>query len=293
MKIALFGGSGFVGSNLLSTLQKKNYDVFEISRAPISDKSFRADISQWNELEKIDMQFDIVVICSSRLPQQEYNTKDLFDFVNINIIGVNNILLWSKERKVSKIIFSSTLSFLPCSDSQDETELIDIGSHYMYKVSKASAEHFLIGFCKSEKIDFCSLRIASVYGVGMKKDILFNFTSKIIKGEKIFLENSNLTADFIHIDDVIKVIVKCIENSVPAQVLNVASGNPTSLIDLITLIGKLLNVSSLPEMIIKSSKPINQKRYSAQKMKKMVSDRVPLSEGLNELIKDWYANSYF
>lgn len=287
MRIALFGGSGFIGGSLLKALNELQINVLEISRSPITFNSISADISNSIELNRIEGVFDIVIICSSKLPQTYYTDNDLGDFVKTNITGINNILAWSKQRNVSKIVYCSTLSFLPHNTvSRDEIELLDVGSHYIYKVSKAAAEHFLIGFCKSEKIDFCVLRIASVYGIGMKKDILFAFTEKIRSGEKITLQNLNLTADFVHVDDVVKVIMQCLKNTVSNEIINVTSSKPIYLVDLIKLLAQILSRPS-PEVSINSNQILERKIYSDQKMSKLVQDRIPLLAGLEQLLNSW------
>jgi nucleoside-diphosphate-sugar epimerase len=287
MKIALFGGSGFVGSCLLKELEKRNFEILEISRLPISRNAIAADIFKREELDKITGLFDAVIICSSKLPISKYEAEDIHHFVDTNIVGINNILIWSKQRNVSKIIYCSTLSFLPSSSGfTDEVVLLDVGNHYMYKVSKAASEHFVMGFCGNEGIDFCVLRIASVYGVGMKKDILYNFTSKIKSGEKIVLQTSNVTADFIHVEDVVRVIIKCLEVEVKNQIINVASTDPIKLIELISLLGQLLNMK-LPEVEVLSTKQIENKLYSVKKMNGLVGDTIPLSLGLQQLINSW------
>lgn len=287
MRIALFGGSGFIGGSLLKALNELQIDVLEISRSPISSNSISADICSSIELSRIEGVFDIVIICSSKLPQTYYTDNDFDDFVKTNITGINNILAWSKQRNVSKIVFCSTLSFLPYNTaSRDEIELVDVSSHYIYKVSKAAAEHFLIGFCKIEKIDFCVLRIASVYGVGMKRDILFAFTEKIRSGEKIILQNLNLTADFVHVDDVVKVILECLKNTVSNEIINVSSPEPIYLVDLIKLLARLLSRPS-PEVSINSDQILARKIYSDRKMSKLVQDRIPLTTGLEQLLNSW------
>src|SRR5882672_10025395 len=152
---------GFVGKRTLEVLHNALLDVTEISRNPYSNKSLSADITQLDSLGAIEEKFDCVVICAAKLPQKDYTFQDLNDYVDVNVTGVNNILVWASQRNVSRIICCSTLSFLPALGTAREGELIDTGSHFAYKISKAAAEHFVIGFCNERNIQYGALRISS------------------------------------------------------------------------------------------------------------------------------------
>jgi nucleoside-diphosphate-sugar epimerase len=284
MKIALFGGSGFVGKRVLESLQENSFEVTEISRNPVSNRNYQADITQLNSLSVIEKNFDIVVICSSQLPQREYHEQDFSRFIDVNIKGICNILIWAGQSGVKKIIYCSTLSFLP-TKSEDESELMDTNSHYLYKISKAAAEHLVIGFCKQRNMEYSSLRIASVYGPGMKKDILHLFYQKIIQGEKIIIQNSTFAVDFIHVDDVAKAVVKSCQYPVK-KIINIGSGNLITLPDLIQLIAKLVN-RQVPSMEILSREPIERRIYSANTVRSIIPEIRSLEAGLRDLISTW------
>ena len=66
-KILILGGTGFIGSNLISALQKKNYKIFCISRKKIkinyfkSVKYIKVDLTKKKHVLKKNFPVDIVI----------------------------------------------------------------------------------------------------------------------------------------------------------------------------------------------------------------------------------------
>ena len=283
MRIILFGASGFIGKRVQYLLNVNNADYTSISRTVSGLHYQYADITKPETLERIEGEFDAAIICSSVLPRQSYNLNDLSEYVVSNVIGVNNILIWAKSRRIRKIIYCSSLSIVPAYSS-DENDLIDVSSHYIYKVSKASAEHFLIGFCKQEQIEYVCLRISSVYGFGMKKDVILTLIDKITLGEKITIHNVNRRSDFIHVSDVAKAIVGSLSSSISNEIINVASGYQIGIEELVKLLSSLMN-KPMPALEIQSDLPVANKVYSTVKIKKLIGSQLDLKVGLMELIQ--------
>lgn len=282
MKIALFGGTGFVGRAVAASLKNANHNFFEVSRNATGHGSFNADISDYDSLDKIKEKAEVAIICSSQLPKTSYKYEDVATFVNVNILGVTNILRWSRERGVRKIIYCSTLSMVPAIQD-DETELIDSSSHYLYKITKSAGEHLVIGFCRQHDLNFLVLRISSVYGPGMKKDVVHTIISKIEKHENFVINNSNTSIDFVHVNDVAKTIVACLKTDYHNTIINVASCQQVKLAELVNIIGRLSGRKEIA-IEVKSDQALPSKGYSNHKMMHMIKEVVPLEDGLKELL---------
>jgi nucleoside-diphosphate-sugar epimerase len=287
MRVALFGGTGFIGREVTIHLVQRGYSFFEVSRNAVSPGSVRADITDYATLSAITEKADVVIICASALPKPSYADHDLALFASVNIHGIHNILRWSAQRGVTRVIYCSTLSMVPLNeDTGDEKELIDTGSHYFYKATKAAGEAVLMGFCKSNKIDYCVLRIASVYGPGMKKDIIDLIASKIKNREKFIINNASIKVDFIHVTDVARVIVASMDAMQTNLIINVASGTRISLDQLAFEISKILKKKV--DVEIRSGSMITERKYSVNRMKSLLGDYhlVDLQVGLKELLID-------
>jgi nucleoside-diphosphate-sugar epimerase len=202
----------------------------------------------------------------------------------VNIKGINNILTWAGQRGVRKVIYCSTLSFLPTDADAGNGILIDIGSHYSYKITKAAGEHFALAFCREHKVECCAVRIASVYGPGMHHDVIYSFFDKIRRKDLITIQNENIVADFVHVNDVAAAIVACITATVQSPVINVTSGKPVSLVALASLLAKLMNQPP-PRMKVISKDPVAQKEIGRGQVDS--HQLIALETGLAELIRTW------
>jgi nucleoside-diphosphate-sugar epimerase len=284
MRIALFGGSGFVGRKVLEMLRETSATVVDISRQPSGSFGVAADITDKNALASVGGDFDCVAILSAQLPQKTYTADDLDKFVEVNIKGINNILTWASQRGVRKVIYCSTLSFLPTDPDARNGILIDIGSHYSYKITKAAGEHFALAFCREHKMECSSLRIGSVYGPGMQHDVIYSFFDKIRRKDLITIQNENILADFVHVNDVAATIVSCLTAPVKAPVINVTSDKPVSLVALASLLAKLMNQQP-PRIEVISKEPVPQKDLTRGQVNAHQS--ITLETGLADLIKTW------
>ena len=80
--------------------------------------------------------------------------------------------------------------------------------------------------CEENGVVFIELRIGSVYGGMDDTSILKRISDTIENGEMIRMStNCECDWEFVHINDVVKVITKCIsDNNIPAGIYNVSNG---------------------------------------------------------------------
>ena len=87
-KILIIGGTGFIGTNLIKYLKKKNYNIICASRRKIKKypdlkniKYIKADISKKKDiLTKLDGNVDVVVNLSSTFNNYYNSCKNLINF---------------------------------------------------------------------------------------------------------------------------------------------------------------------------------------------------------------------
>lgn len=283
MKVALFGRTGFIGSNIADVLQQRDIPFIGISRSKTSPDTIAIDWMNEGALDNMPTDITAAIICSSKLPQKTYEPNDIREFITSNVLGLINILAWAKRRKVSRLIYCSTLSMLP--DENKGVELINTQSHYPYKISKAAAEHLLTGYCRENGIDHVVLRIASVYGQGMKPDII-NLMIQTAKAGGVFtLDNRNAEADFVHVQDVALAAVKSLQIQPAGAVINVTSGAPIKLKDLWDLVNETVG-NPIASIHVRSETPVTSRIYSAEEFKTLIArSPIDLQTGIRNLIK--------
>tara|TARA_B100000795_G_scaffold114564_1_gene84980 strand:+ start:2197 stop:3213 length:1017 start_codon:yes stop_codon:yes gene_type:complete len=166
-KIIVTGGLGFIGSNLIELLLKKNFSVINIDKVSYSssfyntrefdkNKNYRFIKCDINDKLISDIFFRFKPSCIFNLAAETHvdrSIDDPADFIKSNILGVYNVLesfrKYSKKNNKTKLIHIST----------DEVygDIIKGRSHenYPYKpsspyaASKASSDHLVYSYVRT------------------------------------------------------------------------------------------------------------------------------------------------
>jgi dTDP-L-rhamnose 4-epimerase len=108
----------------------------------------------------------------------------------------------------------------------------------IYAATKYAQEDLVRVACKALGIDYAILRLQNVYGEGQSLNnpytgILSIFSTRIRRGLDLpIFEDGLESRDFVHVDDVVRVMHACITSTNPIErVLNVGSGVSTSVIE--------------------------------------------------------------
>jgi len=221
-KILIFGGSGYVGSKLISNLlQNKfeiiNYDLnlFGKKHLPYKNNKFTqitGDIRDFKKISKVLKKYhpDTVIhlACISNDPSFLLNKK-LSKEVNYNaFLGLMKIL---EKIKIKKFIFASTCSVYGVSNKPKVTETHNLKPITLYNRYKADCEKEFFKRIKKNCFQGIVIRPATVCGVSPK--MRFDLTVNILTN---FAYNKNYIKVFggsqsrpnIHIDDMVRLYKK-------------------------------------------------------------------------------------
>jgi len=100
----------------------------------------------------------------------------------------------------------------------------------MYSITKRCAEELLESYCKTKGIAYRIFRMSNLYGVGdrgvsKKKNALQYLISKIKNNEPINLYfNGDFYRDYLRVDEAARAIVHCLDNSEINDILNIGRG---------------------------------------------------------------------
>ena len=163
----------------------------------------------------------------------------------------------------------------------------------VYAVTKLAQELML--FAGFPKIETCALRFQNVYGEGQSlgnpyTGVASVFTQAALRGEDIVLfSDGQMKRDFVHVDDAVAALHIAITNpTLPFRIMNVGSGELTSLRDLAS---KIVELSGSKSSILISGESLSgDVRANYADISRISSlgyrARIPLQQGLQRLI-DW------
>lgn len=230
MKVLIIGSKGFIGSSLATyLLSKLNYKVYECDVVvDYQNENYIVIDAANSDFHSIFLtnDFDVCINCSGAASVPDSLIHPLRDYI-LNTQNVFKILdairMYRPECKFinlsSAAIYGNPQS-LPIKENFTPAPISPYGNH------KLQAEVICKEFFDYYGIGTCSLRIFSAYGVGLKKQLLWDLSRKFTNNTEIELfGNGNESRDFINIKDIINAIELCVNNlSFTADQINIANG---------------------------------------------------------------------
>lgn len=289
MKVSVFGASGFIGINTVKALLDSGFDVVssDIRNHPDNESEFiKADILNQEEIQKVVNDSDIIVhLAASPLP---YSLKEPLKNAEINILGSLNIMDVARRCGCEKIVFSSASSIVGNVIDNPVTELHPCKPKTPYGVAKYAIENYLRVYNEIYSLNYLIFRFFNVYGPYQYPDsgaLIPQIHSKIKNNQEITVfGDGSQTRDFIYVEDLSQFIVKAAKSPVKNEIINMGTGIPHSVMDIIQESSKIL--SSQPLINYQPERPGEISNFVADTTKifnlfNEIPD-TPLQEGLKK-----------
>ena len=111
-----------------------------------------------------------------------------------------------------------------------------------YAITKKISEDVLLKYSKLYNLNIKILRLASMYGNGLNKQLLFDACKKISENKGTFFGTGKEIRDWLHISDLCNFVYKIIKkNVVKNKIINCGSGKGHRVRDVVELIKKQFN----------------------------------------------------
>tara|TARA_Y100001958_G_C21184363_1_gene513687 strand:- start:513 stop:1427 length:915 start_codon:yes stop_codon:yes gene_type:complete len=255
MKLAVSGGAGFIGSNLVDTLIEDNHEVVIFDnlssgkRENINPKAklIEVDISDKNsseilvsELEGVDTVFHFAAMA-----RVQPSIDDPVDFEINNSIGTINLLKSAVDAKVRRFVYSASSSAygdairMPMKET-DETNPIS-----PYAMQKFYGEVACKMFSQVYNIETVSLRYFNVYGERQSMEgayalVVAAFAKKRMNGEPLTIRgDGEQRRDFTYVKDVVRANILASKSKKVGngEVINIGNGDNKSVNEVADMIG--------------------------------------------------------
>jgi len=249
VRVLVTGGFGFIGSHIVDTLIRNNYEVAvydNLSTGSLNNihskvQVFIESVEDEASLEKAMKTFrpDYVVHEAAQVSVQ-HSISDIQNDALINIIGTINIIKFSKKYDVKKVVFASSAAVYgnsivtPISVSEPTHPLSPYG------LSKKTSEDYLKLAKDLYDLDYAVLRYSNVYGPRQTTNgeggVISIFTNQVINNEKPIIYGDGLqTRDFIYVEDVANANLKALRYD-GSGTFNISSTSSTSINQLLSVI---------------------------------------------------------
>lgn len=296
-KILVIGSSGFIGSNLMSELIKReNYYVVGCDNllfGNIKNNNPNATFL-FNDFNNLTSDYlntfdEIVFVATSNIIYaMEFSVET---FINN---AQNAINLFNKFN--GKIIYTSTSSVYGTPNEIPTTENANINTSNAYDVSKRIAEMYL-----KKRGNYTTLRLANTFGVNQRPDnpycgVISKMIISALKKEPITIYGDGMqTRDFNYVSNVVDAILIAIESEAVNDEINISGGMEIHIKNLAAEIWLIVNGGKPILNYIENRKidTIIRRNLSIEKAKTLLgwTPTISFNDGLKKTIH-WLKDNY-
>jgi len=298
--ILVTGGAGFIGSNIVEELVKRNKRVTVLDNFSTGSlhnlKSVKKKIRIIKnscssipklKIQKLEVIFHMGIPSSSPMYRKDPHLvgEAINDFINV---------LELAKKKSCMIVYASTSSLYSGCPMPHREDMYCKPFDY-YTEARITMERLAKMYHELYGVRSAGMRFFSVYGSHEKaKGTYANIVSQFLWAMRagktpVIYGDGNQTRDFVHVSDVVRACLMAAEAGIKCEVINVGTGKRTTFNQVVEIINDLLGTSIKPVYL---DNPIKNYVFHTQadltKAKRLLSyaPRVELKEGIEKLTKE-------
>lgn len=212
MKILLTGATGFIGKRVYQNLISDGaHSVFGVSRRPVMDKQYQLDILNKKSVDSFieANRFDVLIHLAWDVTHGEFWDSSL----NEDYLEASKHLCEAfLQHGGSKIIAAGTCAEYPALPYPVREDVEYEGELTPYGQSKKALFKHLVRSQQEHTFDLAWLRIFGIYGEGEDDKRFFPIAKRtVLEGQTLVIETPHIFADYIPVDAVAGVFVKCLK----------------------------------------------------------------------------------
>lgn len=319
-KVIVTGGNGFIGSNLIKFLIKKNFYVINVDKNTYSNNSYILKNLKKNKyvFYKVDINnkkrvFDII---------KRYEPKAIFnlaaethvdrsidspkEFINSNILGVFNLLEVIKgyKKKIKLIHISTDEVYGDLTNNTRSNENSSYNPSSPYSASKASADHLIKSYVRTYGLDASISNCCNNYGPGQFPEKLIpTLIYNIINNKPLPIYGKGINSrEWIFVNDHCSGLFSIFKKGIKGESYNIGTGKNINNLNLTKLLlnivkNKKIKIGNKVKIKFVKDRPGHDLRYAlnSNKIRNKLKWRPSKSfeEGLSETLTWYYDNKSF
>lgn len=260
MRILVTGGAGFIGSNLSDRLLAEGHEVAILDdlstgrrdQVPAGARFYESDLDDAAATERCVEEFrpEVVSHHAAQIDVRR-SVDDPVRDARTNILGSLALLQSCTRHGVRKLIYASTGGAL-YGEGRDlpATEEHPVNPEAPYGASKHAVEHYLYLWKQLHGLDWTVLRYPNVYGPRQsphgEAGVNAIFIGLMLAGQRprVF-GTGDQVRDYLYVGDVVDANVRALSQA-GGEILNLGTGIPTSVNDLVREINRILGTQFEP-----------------------------------------------
>ncbi len=300
------GGAGFIGSNIVKELIRRNENVRVIDNfstgyreniVPFFNKIelIEGDIRSYHIVNNAVKDVD-VILHQAALPSVPRSIKDPLTTNEVNVVGTLNILDAARENNIKKIVFASSSSIYGNNENLPLHEDMMPNPISPYAISKLAAEKYCQAYNNIYGLKTICLRYFNVFGPNQNPNsqysaVIPKFIKAFIKNERpIIYGDGEQYRDFSYVSNIVEANLLAANSDFDSGiVLNCACGGRITLNQLVYELNDLFKKKIKPKYTEKRIGDIKYSYANIDKAKRILGykPKVNFKEGLRKTLKKY------
>jgi UDP-glucose 4-epimerase len=302
-KALVTGGAGFIGSHIVDELVRRGTETFvidDLSTGSLDNLSQHSkeqvhviigDARNAEDLmgdEKIDVVFHEAAIASV--------SKSVTDPMLVHDVNVNmtlSLMDFCVRRNVKRFVFASSAAVYGIVEGKANEDLV-CRPYSPYGATKLCVENYLNAYYETYGLQSVALRYFNVYGprqmINDYSGVITVFIRNLLLGQTPTIHgDGSQVRDFVYVMDIVQANMLAMESENAAGTMfNVASGNSTSVKELLETLQKITNTADIGYNFGPTRKgDVKFGRASIDKIQNYLGfeAKVPLEHGLGQTVE--------
>jgi len=256
-KYLVTGGAGFIGSNIVEELVKRNESVRVLDNLstgrreniePFMDgiEFIEGDLRDLDSVRKAVNGVDYV-LHQGALPSVPRSIDNPLTTNEVNVNGTLNVLTSARDAGVKRVVYASSSSIYGNSEVLPKREDMPPNPLSPYAISKLAGENYCRIFYRIYGLETVCLRYFNVFGprqdpTSQYSAVIPKFISAMLNGErpKIYGDGKQ-SRDFTYVANVVQAnLLACQADGVAGEFFNVACGERYTVLDLVAELNEIL-----------------------------------------------------
>jgi UDP-glucose 4-epimerase len=300
------GGAGFIGSHLVEALASQGRRVRVLDDFSTGLRSNLAHIQPAPEVVEGSVSDPAVVAGAmagvgvvfhlAALASVQRSVEAPSDTHRVCATGTLQVLDAARTHGVHRVVYagSSSAYGIPVNDVQTEQDPVQPLSPYA--AAKLTGEHYAQSFAATYGLETVRLRFFNVFGPRQRADspysgVIALFIAALSAGRTPTIYGDGLQSrDFVYVSDVAQVLIQAADKpGVSGQVYNIGTGRRTTVLDLVSVLNRLLGTSIVPQHGPARAGDVRHSNADISLARRDLgyNPTVPLEEGLARTL-EWY-----
>jgi UDP-glucose 4-epimerase len=262
LKVLVTGAHGFIGRHVARCLAGHGHRVTGIGHGRWTGEEWRSwGLETWIEndisresLNEFANTPDTIVHCAGGGSVAFSLGNPLSDFQRTVATSVAVMDYVRQASPTTRIVYPSSAGVYGAVKDVPIKEDTPCGPVSPYGMHKWIAEQVVSSYCGYFGLSGSIVRLFSVYGCGLRKQLLWDGCHKLTSGDHVFMGTGNEVRDWLHVDDAAELLHVAMERASPqCPVANGGTGEGVSVREILTHLANCLRAGS--EKLVFSEAP--------------------------------------